>query len=108
VVPDDLTVPPASEEAIRLLVREAVVNALKHAAPTRVAIDVAALPGARVQIVVANDGRGFRFQGRLEHEAFVATGQGPVSLRERLVSVGGSLAIESGAGGSRLEMTVPI
>lgn len=108
VVPDDLTVPPASEGAIRLLVREAVVNALKHAAPTRVAIDVAALPGARVQIVVANDGRGFRFQGRMEHEEFVATGQGPVSLRERLVSVGGSLAIESGAGGSRLEMTVPI
>jgi signal transduction histidine kinase len=108
VTPDDLAVPAASDQAIRLLVREAVVNALKHAEPTRVSVDVEARPGSRVQIVVANDGRGFPFQGRMEHDEFVATGQGPVSLRERLVSVGGSLAIESTSSGSRLEMMVPI
>lgn len=108
VAPENLAVPQTSEQAIRLLVREAVVNALKHAGPTRVTIDISALPGSRVQIVVENDGRGFPFRGRMEHAEFVATGQGPVSLRERLVSVGGSLAIESTPAGSRLEMTVPI
>jgi signal transduction histidine kinase len=55
-----------------------------------------------------DDGRGFPFVGRVEHDEFVATKGGPVSLRERLVSVGGSLAIESTANGSRIEMTVPI
>ena len=108
VTPEDLAIPGASDQAVRLLVREAVVNALKHAEPTRVAVEVTALDGPRVQVVVTNDGRGFPFVGRVEHDEFVATKGGPVSLRERLVSVGGSLAIESTANGSRIEMTVPI
>jgi signal transduction histidine kinase len=108
VTPEDLAIPGASDQAVRLLVREAVVNALKHAEPTRVAVDVTALDGPRVQVVVTNDGHGFPFVGRVEHDEFVATQGGPVSLRERLVSVGGSLAIESTANGSRIEMTVPI
>jgi signal transduction histidine kinase len=108
VTPEDLAIPRASDQALRLLVREAIVNALKHAEPTRVSVDVTAVPGSRLQIVVADDGRGFPFHGRVEHDEFVATRGGPVSLRERLVSVGGSLAIESTGSGSRIEMTVPL
>jgi signal transduction histidine kinase len=108
VMPEDLAVSAALEPTIRLLIREAVVNAMKHARPTRVSVDVAALPDSRLRIVVADDGGGFPFQGRVEHDECVASQAGPVSLQERLISVGGSLAIESTAGGSRIEMTVPL
>jgi signal transduction histidine kinase len=33
---------------------------------------------------------------------------GPVSLRDRLTAMGGALAIESSAAGSRLEMSIPL
>ena len=61
-----------------------------------------------LHIVVSNDGRGFTFRGRLDHNALLQSNIGPASLRERVVSAGGSLAIESMATGSRLEMTLPV
>lgn len=108
VNPEGLSISAASDQALRLMVREAIVNALKHAQPSRVSVDVAATAGGRLHIVVANDGRGFPFRGRMEHDQLVAANAGPVSLRERLVSVGGSLAIESTTAGSRVEMTLPL
>jgi signal transduction histidine kinase len=108
VTPEDLAIPASLDPAVRLLIREAVVNALKHAQPTRVSVDVALLPDSTLQIIVADDGRGFPFHGRIEHDECAATQAGPVSLRERLISVGGSLAIESHANGSRIEMKVPV
>jgi signal transduction histidine kinase len=108
VSPDDLPLPASAEQTLRLMVREAVVNALKHAHPSRVWVDVQAHGADGLRIVVSNDGRGFPFHGRLEHDELVASGVGPVSLRERLVSLGGSLAIESMPTGSQVEITLPI
>jgi signal transduction histidine kinase len=108
VKPASLAVPAAAEQTLRLMVREAVVNALKHAHPSRVTVDVESNGARALRVVVSNDGRGFPFRGRLEHDELIAANAGPVSLRERLVSLGGALAIESTATGSRVEMTVPI
>jgi signal transduction histidine kinase len=116
VEPADMALPPATEQEVRLMVREAVVNALKHAQPSRVAVDVEAhdavlRPGSRqasVSIVVSNDGRGFPFRGRYDHAQLVASNAGPVSLRDRVHSLAGTLAIESMPTGSRVEITVPI
>jgi signal transduction histidine kinase len=108
VSPDDLPLPASAEQTFRLLVREAVVNALKHAHPSRVSVDVQAHGADHLRVVVSDDGRGFPFQGRLEHDELVKAGVGPVSLRERLASFGGSLAIESMPTGSRVEITLPI
>jgi signal transduction histidine kinase len=108
VTPEDLAVPAALDPTVRLLIREAVVNAMKHAHPTRVSVDVAVLAQSRLRIVVSNDGAGFPFQGRMEHDDCVASQAGPVSLQERLISVGGTLAIESNVTGSRIEMTIPL
>jgi signal transduction histidine kinase len=118
VEPADMALPPAMEQEVRLMVREAVVNALKHAQPSRVAVEVKAedsgqplRPGsgqASVQIVVSNDGRGFPFRGRYDHEQLVASNAGPVSLRDRVHSLSGTLAIESMPTGSRVEISVPI
>jgi signal transduction histidine kinase len=108
VSPDDLPLPVSAEHTFRLLVREAVVNALKHAHPSRVSVDVQAHGQDGLRVVVSDDGRGFPFHGRLEHDELVTSGVGPVSLRERLASLGGSLAIESMPTGSRVEITLPI
>jgi signal transduction histidine kinase len=106
--PPDLRVPAPTEHTLRLLVREAVVNALKHAQPSRVSVDIERLDPGTLRVVVADDGRGFPFRGRRTHDELQAANSGPVSLRERLSSVGGALAIESMTTGSRVEMTVPV
>jgi signal transduction histidine kinase len=106
--PHDLRVTAGAEQTIRLLVREAIVNALKHAQPSRVSVDVERISPESLRVVVADDGRGFGFRGRRTHDELEAGNAGPVSLRERLSSVGGKLEIESMPTGSRIEMTLPV
>jgi len=106
VMPSDLSVPPALEQAIGLMCQEATINALKHAHPTRVAISVAA-SDADVRLTVVDDGRGFPFSGRFDHDALVEEDIGPVTLRERASAMNGRLAVESGTRGSRVEITLP-
>ena len=106
VMPSDLSVPPPLEQAIGLMCQEATINALKHAHPTRVAISVAA-SDADVRLTVVDDGRGFPFSGRFDHDALVEEDIGPVTLRERASAMNGRLAVESGTRGSRVEITLP-
>lgn len=108
VSPSDLSLPQEAEQTLRFVVREAVVNALKHAHPSRVSVDVVHEPPLWLRVTVSDDGRGFPFRGRLEHDELVAANAGPVSLRERLASAHGTLAIESTATGSRVEMALPL
>ena len=90
------------------MVREAIMDALKHANPSRVSVDVEADGSGGLHIVVSNDGRGFPFRGRLDHAELMAADAGPVSLRERVHSMAGTLAIDSLSTGSRVEINVPI
>lgn len=107
VIPSDLSVPPSLEQAIGLMCQEATINALKHAHPSRVSISVAA-SDADVQVTVVDDGRGFPFSGRFDHDALVEDNIGPVTLRERAASMNGRLAVESGSRGSRVEIRLPL
>ena len=107
VIPSDLSVAPSLEQAIGLMCQEATINALKHAHPSRVSISVAASDGD-VRVTVVDDGRGFPFSGRFDHDALVEENIGPVTLRERAASMDGRLAVESGSRGSRVEITLPL
>ena len=107
VTPADLELSPSVEDGIRLLVREAAVNAFKHARPSRVSVDVRVQDTGELSIIVSNDGRGFPFRGRLTHAALADSAGTPVSLRERVEGFGGSLAIESEASGSTVEIILP-
>ena len=91
------------EDAIPPMVHEATVNALKHAHPSRVAVDVEAADG-HVRISVSDDGHGFPFRGRYNHEALAASLDAPRSLFERVSALGGTLSIESTDRGSRVEV----
>jgi len=95
------------DRSIPLIVHEAIVNALRHAQPSRVAVDVSAGKGL-LAIAVEDDGRGFPFTGRRDHEALESSNSGPISLRERVSSLGGRLAIESRPTGSRVELSIPL
>jgi signal transduction histidine kinase len=107
VIPSDLSVPAPLEQAIGLMCQEATINALKHAHPSRVSISVSASDAA-VRLTVVDDGRGFPFSGRFDHDALVEEDMGPVTLRDRAAAMNGRLAVESGARGSRVEITLPL
>lgn len=106
VNPVNLTVPLTVDRAVPLLVREAIVNALKHGQPSHVSVDVAATDAA-LRIVVIDDGPGFAFQGRRNHAELAATSTGPRSLRERVEMLGGHIVVESSPAGSRVELSMP-
>jgi signal transduction histidine kinase len=106
VTPAELSLAPAVEQGMRLMAHEAVVNALKHAHPSKVTVDVAARDGG-LTIVVRDDGRGFPVLGHLDHDELVRRNVGPASLRDRVTALGGRMAIDSTASGSRIEIAVP-
>ena len=99
--------PIATRYEVYALVNEAVANAAKHAAAKRVAANVD-VEGEAVRIEVADDGRGFPFHGRHDLHSLISTQRGPVTLKERVSSCGGTMVIDSSDGGARLEMRIPI
>jgi signal transduction histidine kinase len=104
--PRSISLSEELEDAILLMTHEAIVNALKHARPSRISADVR-LDATTLRIAVADDGRGFGFRGRYDHAALAQSNLGPVSLRERAESLGGEMSIESTDTGSRVEIAVP-
>jgi len=107
VSPRVASMPEPIAEAIPLMVHEATVNALKHAHPSRVAVDVDAADG-HVRIAVTDDGHGFPFRGRYNHETLAASHVAPRSLFDRVSALGGTLSIESTDRGSRVEMLLSV
>jgi signal transduction histidine kinase len=107
VGPRVAAMPSAIERAVPPMVHEAVVNALKHGAPSRIRVDVDVEQDA-LRIVVADDGHGFPFRGRYDHHELVQARLGPASLRDRAASFGGTLAIDSQSSGSRVEIVLPL
>jgi signal transduction histidine kinase len=96
---DDLT--PERILAIQRIFLEVFSNALKHSGARSVAVSAARVPSA-VQIVIADDGRGF------DSEA-VRSGNGLGNLQLRARQAGGTLVVESDAGkGTRVTLSLPV
>ncbi|HYH44629.1 MAG TPA: sensor histidine kinase, partial [Thermoanaerobaculia bacterium] len=89
------------------LLREALFNVARHAGARAVQVEVRRRDMA-LEVAVSDDGQGFPFHGRYEHEDLARGKLGPVSLKERITALGGSLAIESAPGRTRLEMRLPL
>ena len=106
VGPPDLAVEGPLANPLRLMVHEAVINALKHGHPSRVAVTIEA-GDSGLSVTVTDDGRGFPFRGRLDHDAVMHSDATPVTLRDRVAALNGKIAIDSGARGARVEILLP-
>jgi signal transduction histidine kinase len=105
--PDPLTIPELIATDVYLLVHEALVNAARHARASKVLVAVFQ-SGDRLSIVVSDDGQGFPFKGRLTLDELRQRQVGPVSLRDRVTSLGGQLTVESTADGAKVQVDLPL
>jgi signal transduction histidine kinase len=106
VTPEDLVLPDPFDQSVRLMLHEAIVNALQHAHPSRVSVSVEHRHG-ELRLSIVDDGRGFPFHERLNHAALVDRNLGPATLRDRVASLSGQMSIDSNARGSRVDLVVP-
>ena len=105
--PEQLQVPDRLVNDVFLLIHEALVNAARHAKAS--SLQLALLRGPQhLSIAVADDGQGFPFQGRFTLEDLARDQRGPRTLRERVTALGGSMVLETGPGGSRVRLVVPL
>jgi signal transduction histidine kinase len=89
------------------IVHEALVNAARHGGGSAARVEVGT-SGASITILVTDNGRGFGFQGRYDLPALMHMNAGPVTLKERVASLGGTLTLESRTSGARLEIALPV
>jgi signal transduction histidine kinase len=94
-------------QQIYLIVREALINAARHAQASAVDVTLNA-ENEHVCILVADNGRGFPFRGFYDHAKLTEMKLGPVALKGRIASLGGSLAIDSTDAGARLDIRLPL
>jgi two-component system sensor histidine kinase DesK len=89
--------PEAHDRLLALTLREAITNVVRHsgAHECRISLDCA---GGEAHLSVRDDGRG----------GPIAEGNGLRGMRERLQSLGGRLAIESGPAGTCVRAFVPL
>jgi signal transduction histidine kinase len=88
-----------------LIIQEALLNALKHATPNRIAI-VVHRDGSRIEVEVRDDGKGFVAE---EAQSARAGHFGLVVMRERAERLGGTFAVESRpGGGAAVRVSVPL
>lgn len=87
------------ETAVYRLVQESLTNVVKHAAASNVRVAVVDNAG-QVVVEVSDDGGGFDTEAR--HPGFGLAGMG-----ERVFLLGGSLEIDSGAGGTLVRARIP-
>jgi len=89
------------------IVQEALVNVRKHSGARTVLVRVTA-PEGYWKFEIDDDGHGFGFAGRHSQADLEIGRKGPVVIKERVRSIGGTLAIESVPGqGARVEIWIP-
>jgi len=94
---------PVVEREIYRVAQEAVGNALKHANAGRIEVALG-LANGTASLVVVDDGTGFD----PDDSQARATRLGITSMEERAEMIGGSLRIESGPQGTRVQLEVPV
>jgi two-component system NarL family sensor kinase len=96
-----IRMPPAIEVGLYRIAQEALQNALRHAAATRVMLRLETASD-RFRLLIEDDGQGFVIEDAAEGRF------GLLGMRERARLLGGSLQIESAPGaGTRITAEVP-
>lgn len=104
---DELDMPQRVCREILRIVQEGLVNVRKHSGARHALVRLAST-GKNWSLTVEDDGKGFPFAGRYNHEQMEESGKGPMIIKERVGLIAGELTVESNPGqGTRLEVTVP-
>jgi signal transduction histidine kinase len=103
----DAVIPIGLGPEVYQILREAMINAARHARAQILTVGVSLDQGA-VRMTVADDGEGFPFTGRYDLPRLVRLDMGPTVLRQRIAALGGALTIDSSRHGSRLEISIPL
>ncbi|WP_430591390.1 sensor histidine kinase [Humidisolicoccus flavus] len=106
---DRLPSDPAARSMLALVVREATTNILRHSAATKVSIVLSASSQANVLTITNDASAGAGAPVNPGSVAAQTGGHGLQGLRERLLTIGGSLDVveDTGAGTFSLRATVP-
>ncbi len=102
-----LTIPAALVHEAYFIIREALVNSAKHADASTLCLDVA-VDRDEVSILVVDDGCGFPYHGHYDHAALFSMNLGPVTIRERVAALGGTLVLDSKDSGTRLKIVLQL
>jgi signal transduction histidine kinase len=104
----NLRVPDRICREIFQIYREALHNVKKHAHASHVVVKLNQ-DDSKVLLIVDDNGMGFSFSGRYASEELDRLRLGPISIKERTRSVGGTLTLESNPGhGARLTIEIPV
>lgn len=95
ITTDAIVLPPAAEVILYRVIRELLVNVVKHAHASKVELLIKHV-GAQLQIVVADNGVGFDLSST--NDWHPESGLGLFLLRERLWHLGGSFELNSTPG----------
>ncbi len=104
---EELDMPQRLCREILRIVQESLVNVRKHSGARHALVRLSS-NGEKWNLIVEDDGRGFEFAGRYNHDQMEENGKGPLIIKERVRLIAGELTVESNPGqGTRLEITVP-
>jgi signal transduction histidine kinase len=104
----NLRIPDRICREIFQIYRESLHNVKKHAHASHVVVKLGE-DDSKVSLIVDDNGMGFSFSGRYASEELDRLRLGPISIKERTRSVGGTLTLESNPGhGARLTIEIPV
>ena len=92
---------------IEQMVGEAASNAVRHGAARHLRLGLT-LAGDGLCLEIADDGTGFPFAGLRSDAELWQRRLGPLTLHQRVRSLGGTLAIDSSRTGSTLSLRLPV
>jgi signal transduction histidine kinase len=91
--------------------QEALSNIMRHSRAARVELTLRTwmplTPGGRIVLTVRDNGVGFKAAALLSAAPRISSGIGLRSIREQAAALGGTLEIESGPGGTTLNVLAP-
>ncbi|MCW5657578.1 MAG: sensor histidine kinase [Burkholderiaceae bacterium] len=101
-LPDRIDAPPHVALQVLRILQESLTNAMKHAHTPTISVTLGLVHAPeRLWVEVSDEGSGFRTEAP-------TAGRGLSGMQRRAASIGASLSVDSGAGGTRVRLTVPL